>query len=337
MTGEDFETIFGNFRRTISGVCKELDDLLQSDRVDEDDRMLFSELKKQKADAVNTVAALDLICRMLHDHYGKQVFVLIDEYDVPMGKALGMSSYEKVRDMIERMLSFVCKTNEHVKAVMLSGCLFTVKNSTYTGVNNVIPYTVLSPLYASYFGFTDKDVKKLLSDTGFSSYYDTVREWYDGYLFGRERIYCPWDVLRFVNSLVEGSYSEIMGPENYWANTSEMSLDIVRGFFGKTKGLMENFEKLLAGQTIDCIVSENLPYHRIHESGENIWSALLETGYLTKAMPERMQLMPVRIPNMEIQDVFRREVAAFFLEKVDHGFIRDRSNILKETITTNGE
>ena len=85
--------------------------------------------------------------------------MIIDEYDVPMAKSLGTPAYEQVRDMVEHMLSCVCKTNDHVKAVMLSGCLYTVKNSTYTGVNNIIPYTVLSPNYASSIGFTDNDVK----------------------------------------------------------------------------------------------------------------------------------------------------------------------------------
>ncbi len=87
--------------------------------------------------------------------------------------------------MIEHMLSYVCKTNENVKGVILSGCLYTVKNSTYTGVNNIIPYTVLSPNFASSIGFTDDNVKKLLEDAGLSDRYDTVSEWYDGYIFGQ--------------------------------------------------------------------------------------------------------------------------------------------------------
>ena len=95
---------------------------------------------------------------------------------------------DDVRKMVEKMLSFVCKTNPNVKAVLLSGCLYTVKNSTYTGVNNIVPFTVLSPAFASGIGFTDPDVRQLLAVAGFPERYEEVEEWYDGYLFGRERM-----------------------------------------------------------------------------------------------------------------------------------------------------
>ncbi|MBR2259203.1 MAG: AAA family ATPase [Blautia sp.] len=321
--GESYDRILGNFRLVVSNLCKSLEDLLQSESVNEYDKNIFKAIEDQKADEVNTVAVLDLLSRMLKAYYHKPVFVIIDEYDVPMAKALGMPAYEKVRDLIEHMLSYVCKTNENVKAVMLSGCLYTVKNSTYTGVNNIIPYTVLSPNYASSIGFTDDDIKKLLDDVGISDRYETVSEWYDGYLFGREKMYCPWDVLCYVKSVLDGSYSEAMGPESYWLNTSEMSLDMIHGFLGKTPNVKESFEQLLAGNTIDCKVNDQIPYHRIHESGDNLWSALLETGYLTKAVSERMPLMPLKIPNKEIQDVFRREVWDFFRDKVDNVFVKD--------------
>ena len=170
---------------------------------------------------------------MLRICYNKPVFIIIDEYDVPMAKALDTPAYDQNRDMIEHMLSYVCKTNENVKAVILSGCFYTVKNSTYTGVNNIIPYTVLNPNYASYIGFTDDDVKKLLADVGLENQYDTVSEWYDGYIFGRDKMYCPWDVLRHVSSVLDGSYSVEMGPESYWLNTSETSLELLHGFLGK--------------------------------------------------------------------------------------------------------
>ena len=162
--GNDFDHILANFRIVISEVCKSFDDLLESEKIDPADKDILLALRRQSADEANMEAVLSLLCRMLRAHYRKQVFVIVDEYYVPMSKALDTPYYDKVRGMIEHMLSYVCKTNDNVKAVMLSGCLYTVKNSTYTGVNNIIPYTILSPLYASYFGFTDADVKKLLAD-----------------------------------------------------------------------------------------------------------------------------------------------------------------------------
>lgn len=326
--GSDFNDFLQNFSIVVSRLCEEYSFLLDSTTISDVSKKFFLELWNQNGNQANTERFLDLLSSMLRKHYGKQVFIIVDEYDVPMARAYGTPSYDKVRDMVEHMLSFVCKTNDNVKAVMLSGCLYTVKNSTYTGVNNIIPYTVLSPLYASSIGFTDEDVKNMLDDANQSDLYDIVEEWYDGYIFGRERMYCPWDVMSFVKSKLDGSYSEAMGPKSYWLNTSETSLNLIHGFLGKTTAVNERFEQLLAGNTIECTVNEFIPYHRIHESGENLWSALVETGYLTKAVTEEMPLMPLKIPNKGIQVVFRQEVWNYFNDKVDNIFVRDLVNAL---------
>lgn len=321
--GISFEKTYRNLQLLIANYCKKIEDILNDDGVNDADKAVFSDLEYQKADETNTVASLDLLSRMLHYHYHKQVFVIIDEYDVPMAKALGRPEYERVSDMIEHMLSFVCKTNDNVKGVILSGCFYTVKNSTYTGVNNIIPYTVLSPNFAGAIGFTDENVKRVLKDAGLEDQYDIVSDWYDGYIFGREKMYCPWDVLLYVRSKLDGTYSESMGPKSYWVNTSETSQNLIHGFLGKTEAVTENFEQLLSGNSIDCIVDDTIPYHRIYERGNNLWSVLLETGYLTKAVTEEMQLMPLRIPNKEIQVVFRQEVWNYFQDKIDNVFVND--------------
>ena len=326
--GDSFEKVFRNFKIAISTICDEQVDLLDSKNVRDIHKEFFVKLQRKESTEEDTIQAIALFCQMLRDKYNKKVFVIIDEYDVPMAKALGTPYYDKVRDMIEHMLSYVCKTNSNVKGVILSGCLYTVKNSTYTGVNNIIPYTVLSPIYASSIGFTDKDVKRLLEDAGLSEQYDTVAEWYDGYMFGRDKMYCPWDVLSYVRSVLDGSYDADRGPESYWLNTSETSLNLIHGFLGKSADANEGFERLLAGETVDCTVNEFVPYHRIHESGGNLWSALIETGYLTKAVTGRPPLMPLRIPNRSIQTVFCQEVWNYFNDKVDNTFVRDLVNAL---------
>ena len=328
ITGDSTEQVFQNFQILFSKLCEDFLILQSSDRVSEASRFFYNQLLMQQANQPGTLQALDLLCRMLRQHFEKPVFVIIDEYDVPMAKTLGTPAYDKTREMVEQILSYVCKTNENVKAVILSGCLYTVKNSTYTGVNNLIPYTVLSTNFASYIGFTDADVRQLLADAGIPDRYAVVSEWYDGYLFGKKKMYCPWDVLRYVSSVLDGSYSDAMGPESYWVNTSEITQNIIHGFLGRVPGVMESFERLLAGKTIDCPVNDTIPYHRIHENGENLWSALLETGYLTKAVYERMPLMPLRIPNRGIQDVFRQEVWGYFRDKVDNSFVRNLADAL---------
>lgn len=335
--GNDFEQAYENLQLIIANCCKKVDEIVKKDDILEADIELFRELEFQKASRSNTIAALDILSRLLHDHYRKPVFVIIDEYDVPMAKSLGTPHYDKVRDMIEHMLSFVCKTNENVKGVVLSGCLYTVKNSTYTGVNNIIPYSILTPNFASAIGFTDDEVKSLLEDAGIPDRYDVVEEWYDGYIFGRAKMFCPWDVLLYVRSVLDGSYSEAMGPENYWVNTSETTQSIIHGFLGKTGNANEGFEQLLTGNTIECTVNDSLPYHLIHENGDNLWSALLETGYLTKAVTERMMVTPLRIPNKEIKAVFRQEVWEYFKDHVDNVSVKDFVNALWAGETGNAQ
>ena len=319
----DYKKVYEYLQVVVANLCASYGELLHSDKIMDADKDRFRELSSQSANEANTIVFLDTLSRMLHAHFGKQVFIIIDEYDVPMARTYGTPAYDQTRVMIERMLSCVCKSNEHVKAVLLTGCLYTVKNSTYTGVNNIKAYTVLSPRYATYFGFTDGEVRKLLEDAELTDHYDTVKEWYDGYLFGNDKMYCPWDVLSYVDSVQWGEYDEDQGPDTYWVNTSETSLDLIHGFFGKTAEANESFEKLLAGDTIDCIVDDAIPYHRIHENGDNLWSTLVETGYLTKAVKGRPALMPLRIPNKGIHKVFLREVWSYFRDRVDNVFVRD--------------
>ncbi|SEA00333.1 Predicted AAA-ATPase [Oribacterium sp. KHPX15] len=320
--GDSFEKVFRNFQIAIATTYDSCAELLESEKISDLHKEFFVKLQRKEMGEEDTIQSVALLAQIMRKHYGRQVFVIIDEYDVPMAKALGTPYYDEVRDMIEHMLSFICKTNDNVKAVLLSGCLYTVKNSTYTGVNNIMPYTVMSPIYASSIGFTDNDVKKLLADAGLSDRYDTVAEWYDGYMFGRDKMYCPWDVLLYVKSVLDGTYDDDRGPESYWLNTSETSINLIHGFFGKTSCANESFEQLLAGGTIDCTVNEFVPYHRIHENGTNLWSALVETGYLTKAVTGRPPLMPLRIPNRSVQIVFRQEVWEFFKDKVDNVYNR---------------
>ena len=331
---DDFEGVLKRLKMQLSILFNSYRFLLDDEKISIFNKKSFVEVCEEKCDQAHAENALDLLSRMLNEHYGKQAFIIIDEYDVPMAKALGKPWYDKVRDMVEHMLSYVCKTNSSVKAIMLSGCLYTVKNSTYTGVNNIIPYTILNNNYSSYIGFTDDDVRKLLSDAGCLDNYETVAEWYDGYIFGRSKMYCPWDVLRYVASLLDGSYNEIKGPESYWVGTSESSVEVIHGFLGKTPGIDENFEQLLAGKNIYSTVNDKLPYHKIHESGENIWSALVETGYLTKALTEDMPRMPLRIPNRSIREAFRQEVWNYFKDKVNNVYV---DNLIESLWTGNIE
>ena len=304
------------------------DKVFESPDISKADKERFMELRSGKAEKQDVLMAPAFLCRVFAGIYGKPTYVLIDEYDVPMARTAGTEAYDPTRNMIEKMLSNVCKTNENVAGVVLTGCLYTVKNSTYTGVNNIRPYTVMSDTFSTAIGFTEEEVKKLLEDGEISDCLPQVQEWYNGYIFGQEHIYCPWDVLSHVDSVLKGEYKDSKGPENYWLATSESRLNLIRGFFGKTTDATEQFEYLLAGGSIRKAVDESLTYDRIYEQGDNLWSALLETGYVTKASKEEEKDQLLRIPNREVLEVFRKEVHAFFDGKIENSCVKEFVNAL---------
>ena len=185
--------------------------------------------------------------------------------------------------------------------------------------------TIADERFSNYFGFTNEEVQRLLEDTGNIKYQDQIKKWYDGYCFGKTEIYCPWDVLCYLNKLAFESESE---PENFWENTSHN--DIIRTFLSyEGMDVTDSFERLLAGETIEVEITDNLTYENLTDSEENLWSVLYLTGYLTKDNRQPLQgksKVFLKIPNAEIMDIFRKSVVRWFDERIA---VRDRSSLFK--------
>ena len=325
--GMDYKETYESFRAAIARIFRYHSYLLDSTDLDEGDKRKFASLKEERESEAGTMDGLNFLCEMLFKHHGKTVFVIVDEYDVPMASAYGTKWYDSVRIMIEKMLSSVCKTNQYIESVMVSGCLYAIKNSAYTGLNNTQTYNVLSYDYADCFGFTEKEVEQLLAAAGLSDKLTESKEWYDGYIFGDADVYNPWDVMKYVQYAKGRGRARL--PLPFWLDTSETSGDLIRGFIGKTQDALESFEVLLSRQSVIKPINENVSYHRLHESGENLWTGLLETGYLTKATEEDSQdAVALRIPNEEIREAFRKEVWSYFKNHVDIVQVRELVNAL---------
>ena len=185
--------------------------------------------------------------------------------------------------------------------------------------------TIADERFSSFFGFTDEEVRKLLENTGNLEYFDWIKKWYDGYCFGKTEIYCPWDVLCYLNKLAFESESE---PENFWENTKHN--DIIRTFLScEGMDVTDSFEKLLADETIEVNITENLTYEKLTDLEENLWSVLYLTGYLTKDIKNPVSGKTkafLKIPNAEIMDIFRKSVVRWFDERIA---VRDRSELFK--------
>ena len=195
-----------------------------------------------------------------------------------MAKAGNKAYYNEMLDVIGTMMSQALKDNTALKFSVITGCLRISKESIFTGTNNFVADTIADERFSNYFGFTNEEVQRLLEDTGNIKYQGQIKKWYDGYCFGKTEIYCPWDVLCYLNKLAFESESE---PENFWENTSHN--DIIRTFLScEGMDVTDSFERLLAGETIEVNITENLTYENLTDSEENLWSVLYLTGYLTK-------------------------------------------------------
>ena len=314
-----FEEAYKTLLVRLSELCKKNRYLADSEKVDADDKKVFLNLAEKKAELAEVKDSLKTIMRMMAAHYGKQVILLIDEYDVPLAKASELNTeenryYQQMLDVIRGMFDAALKTNEYLKFAVITGCLRIAKESIFTGTNNFMSYSVLDERFSSFFGFTQEEVDQLLTNTGLTEKMEVIRDWYDGYVFGNTSVYCPWDVVSYVSALLEIRTAK---PKNYWKNTS--SNGILLTFVKRTDfDVSDKFETLLNGGTIRQTISDELTYDTLHESEENLWSVLLMTGYLTKVDPDAEgDTVELTIPNVEISNIFEETVVRFFKDSLD--------------------
>ena len=192
--------------------------LLDDENVDEDDVNKFKRIKSETPQKSDMMDSLSLLTRLLYTHHGnKPVILLIDEYDVPMAKGDAHSYYGDIINIMRSMYNKALKDNPYIKFAVLTGCLRIAEESIFTGLNNPAINTIVETGYDECFGFTNEDMNKLLTDTGLLDKQPVFKEWYDGYIFGNREVYCPWDVLNYVDALQKSPKAP---PVRYWANTS---------------------------------------------------------------------------------------------------------------------
>jgi hypothetical protein len=257
------------------------------------------------------MGSLKTLSTLLQKHYGERVIILIDEYDVPLAKANEQNYYEQMVILIRNMLEQVLKTNDSLYFAILTGCLRVSKESIFTGLNNTNIFSIIDEDCDSYFGFTDYEVRELLEYYELIDKYDIIKAWYDGYRFGDSDVYCPWDVISYINKLRR---KRTLLPQDYWSNTS--GNDVVRYFIEKVdKGLAKSeIEALVAGESVTKDIRMDLTYDHIYDSIDNIWSVLFTTGYLTRRGNSDGNQYQLAIPNMEIRNIFTEQIMAMFKE-----------------------
>ena len=316
-TGESFEDAKVMLRRIIGKEAMRFRFLLESDRIDDAERSQYKALVSMDKTGAFTMSdellkdSLQTLSQLLQKHYDQDVIMLIDEYDVPLDKAYQSGYYDSMVELVKILFGNAFKTNDSLKFAVLTGCLRVSKESIFTGLNNFKVYTVKDVRYKEYFGFTDAEVRQMLEYYGFSGQYDSVKEWYDGYMFGNLGIYCPWDVINYCGDLRDGSVTE---PQNYWVNTS--SNDIIRRFLSKADtAARDEIELLINGGHVKKMVHQELTYRDLDSDIDNLWSILFTTGYLTQAGEDEEGISSLVIPNREIRWIYVQQIRKWFKDE----------------------
>lgn len=311
--GLDFTGAYDMLTWVISELYKKHRYLLDSDRIGTSDKEIAKQLEWGQASLKDTKGSLLLLTRMMQQHYGKPVILLIDEYDVPVAKANSNGYYAEMLDVMKGLLQAL-KDNQALQFAVVTGCLKIAKESIFTGTNNFVSDTITNSRLNEYFGFVQSEVDQLLKDVGVTEQADSIRRWYDGYHFGDFDVYCPWDVMNYMLELQRDPKAK---PISYWKNTSDNA--IIRSFIDYAGSTITNkLEILMAGGCIVQRVDENLTYDYLHASEDNLWSTLYLTGYLTRAreadykgeVPDSM--VALMIPNAEIREIFETTVIRWF-------------------------
>ena len=301
--------------KTINEEARRLSVLSDSTELDETDHELLTQLKKKEMTNDSLVYSIRELTELLEKHYGSKVIVLIDEYDVPLAKANENGYYDEMVLLIRNLFENALKTNNSLKFAVLTGCLRIAKESIFTGLNNFKDYSITDKSFDETFGFTDAEVRELLRYYGQEKYYETVKEWYDGYRFGNVDVYCPWDVINFCSDHLADPGLE---PKNYWANTSGNS--VISHFIdsvGKPQKLTRmELEQLVNGGIVQKEINSELTYKELYSSIDNLWSTLFMTGYLTQRGEPSGNRYNLVIPNREIRNIITNHILKMFKENV---------------------
>ena len=321
--------------------------LFDSPLIDESDKKTLNDLRFLRADPIQLKNSLSMLSRCLYQHYHQKVIILIDEYDVPLQSAYQHDYYDEMVDFIRSVFSSALKTNDALERGVLTGCLRISKESIFTGLNNFTVRTIMDVETSDCFGFTQEEIDELLKYYNLMDNRQEMKEWYDGYLFGKTEIYNSWSALNYVKKLLNDDHFQAV---SFWANTS--SNDLVKTYIEyATMTMKEEFERLINGQSIIKKIVPELTYremdfHSIQTMNDNVYSFLLFTGYLkikSKVDNNHPYTYELVIPNKEVKyiyedifmkwfDSYQRERKGKFIDKLIKGDMIEAIDLLNDVL-----
>lgn len=303
-------------------------ELLNSDKLSQYEKEYFTKIISATANEVELTSSLERLSKMLASHYDKAPVIIIDEYDTPIQEGYSKDFYDEIIGFMRNFFSGAFKDNKNLSYGFLTGILRIAQESIFSGLNNLTVNSVMNEEYDSFFGFTESEVKAMLSYYGVSDKEEELKDWYDGYLFGSEEIYNPWSVINYI--------SKGCIPQAYWVNTGKNEIldDVLRV---ATDDITERLYDLLQGERVVARIDQNVVYRSLAEDPANIYSLLLVAGYLKTPKKELQAdgsyLCEVSIPNREIATVYKSEILSHFLQT--GAITRTTANKIAESLYAN--
>ena len=263
--------------------------------LDEFDLSILKKIINKEVELEGLKSSLKFLTKILYEKYNKKVVVLIDEYDAPLVSAYHNKYYEKAKDFFKTFYSSVLKDNAYLQMGVMTGIIRVIKAGIFSDLNNLSTYTILSDFYPNCYGLTEEEVKKALIDYNLEYEMGDVKDWYDGYRFGKSEVYNPWSILNFLHA------KELRA---YWVDTSGNDLindvlKIVR------KDIIRDLKKLFDGEGLKQNLSGTSDLSRLL-SEEEIWELMLFSGYLTVEEKIDEDYYILRLPNKEVRRLFKR-------------------------------
>ena len=277
--------------------------ILESKKCNEYDKKYFQSVLDGTVTEVGLAGAFSELSYMLNVHYGKAAVIIIDEYDTPIQQGYTEDYYEKIIGFMRNLLSGAFKDNSNLAFGFMTGILRVAKESIFSGLNNIMIYSVLDKKYSEYFGFIEEEVREMAYYYKAEEKFCELCEWYDGYRFGDIDIFNPWTVMNY--------FCDDGTPKAYWQSTGDNS--IIRQIVTEAdEETTDNLRKLMQGQIISTYVDTSVIYPEIKNNPTTIYSFLLAAGYLKIVKKDNLYdnnaICDVAIPNKEIFFVYEKEI-----------------------------
>ena len=340
--GMNFDEAIALLAEAVATVALRFDVLPDSPKLSPENKQALAILRSKQAllaekDLSTLKTSIPALATMLCKHFGRQVVVIIDEYEVPLSNAKRQGYHEAMVSFYKGFMGFLKLRNWETPEIpiaktVMTGCLRVAKNHIFTGANNFTPYTVVSTgtIFSTLMGFTPKETEEYLKAFGLSEYMDLVKRHYDGYRFDGDEIFNPWDIAKFVakaadardKAAIEGEggdgWKSKVAAENFWLRTESTSTTAIKKYVDVLReDDRQRLQALSDGKEAEVEINDNMDYDSLDvHKARDMWSLLLHTGYLTATKVVSEEKCVVRIPNAEIKKCFDDSIMASFNEAI---------------------